>query len=486
MNKKARLFALCLFLYCILCSPSCECSSSEEKYYIIEVNTFLIEEGRDFNAPSGRPSKVVELQELGSEGADLLINHLNIASSSSWRDMLLQGLERDKYLANRIFSHVPNSTNLTSSPLETNAFSAPVSSGSEMQGPEYTVTVSIGTPALEQLMGIDTLSSLSWIQCKPCKGCTSNAKFPLYVANQSSSFRSVPCKNSKCPPLGSDPKDFQSTCDNWGMCTFTDTNSLAQGSEGDYITDTLQVGKNAFEEVYIGCAYSFTPSRKLATSGRLGLGRGPLSLVSQNADGQFSYCLPNYLSARTTGSLNLGKDSIPSSVKVYTPMQKETKFASSAYILGLEGISVGGQRLSVNMQVPGALPTITYIHTAVMATQLVKPVYNDLRASFEEKMKTYAPAVKPASPFGDFQPCYQLSNITSVKIPIVTLHFKGNANFDVPAVGTLLQVSSDVVCFPFSPSPNDAVNIIGNVQQQGITVAFDNLNNKIGFGSGSC
>ncbi|GLJ33871.1 hypothetical protein SUGI_0681350 [Cryptomeria japonica] len=252
------------------------------------------------------------------------------------------------------------------------AFSAPVLSGSEMQGPEYTVTVSIGTPALEQLMGIDTLSSLSWIECKPCKGCTSNAKFPLYVANQSSSFR------------------------------------------------------------------------------------GPLSLVSQKADGQFSYCLPNYLSARATGSLNLGKDSIPSSVKVYTPMQKEPKFASSVYILGLEGIS------------------------------LVKPVYNALRASFEEKMKTYAPAVKPASPFGDFQPCYQLSNITSVKIPIVTLHFKGNANFDVPAVGTLLQVSSDVVCFPFSPSPNDAVNVIGNVQQQGITLAFDNLNNRIGFGSGSC
>ncbi|XP_059064236.1 aspartyl protease family protein 2-like [Cryptomeria japonica] len=418
MNKQARLFALCFFLYCILCSPSCECSSPEEKYYIVGVNTFLIEEGRDFNAPSRSPSKP---------------------------PVQVGGLGRDKYLANRIFSHVPNSTNLTSSPLETNAFSAPVSSRSEMQGPEYTVTVSIGTPALEQLMGIDTLSSLSWIQCKPCKGCTSNAK-----------------------------------------CTFTDTNSLARGSEGDYITDTLQVGENTFEEVYIGCAYSFTQSRKLATSGRSGLGRGPLSLVSQKADGQFSYCLPNYLSARATGSLNLGKDSIPSSVKVYTPIQKEPKFASSAYILGLEGISVGGQRLSVNMQVPGALPTITYIHTVVMATQLVKPLYNALRASFEEKMKTYAPAVKPASPFGDFQPCYQLSNITSVKIPIVTLHFKGNANFDVPAVGTLLQVSSDVVCFPFSPSPNDAVNVIGDVQQQGITVAFDNLNNRIGFGSGSC
>ncbi|GLJ33866.1 hypothetical protein SUGI_0681050 [Cryptomeria japonica] len=345
------------------------------------------------------------------------------------------------------------STNLTSSPLETNAFSAPVSSRSEMQGPEYTVTVSIGTPALEQLMGIDTLSSLSWIQCKPCKGCTSNAKFPLYVANQSSSFRSVPCKNSKCPPWDQIPR------------TFSLLVTIGIGAPSQTLIVSPEDPREIISQI---------------------LCRGPLSLVSQKADGQFSYCLPNYLSARATGSLNLGKDSIPSSVKVYTPIQKEPKFASSAYILGLEGISVGGQRLSVNMQVPGALPTITYIHTVVMATQLVKPLYNALRASFEEKMKTYAPAVKPASPFGDFQPCYQLSNITSVKIPIVTLHFKGNANFDVPAVGTLLQVSSDVVCFPFSPSPNDAVNVIGDVQQQGITVAFDNLNNRIGFGSGSC
>ncbi|GLJ33876.1 hypothetical protein SUGI_0681410 [Cryptomeria japonica] len=439
MNKQALLFALFFLLYCFLRPPSCECTTTEEKYYIVGVNTFLIEEGRDLNAPTRSPSEALAFQEVGSEGADLLITHLNVASNSSWRDVLTQGLQRDKHLVNRILTH-----NARSSPLGTTAFSTPVTSGRELQGPEYTVAVSIGTPALTQLMGIDTLTSLSWIQCNPYKDCSSNAKFPM------------------------------------------DTNGLAQGSEGDYITETLQVGDNTLNELHMGCAYCFTPRREYATSGHLGLGRGPLSVVSQKAGGQFSYCLPNYSSVNAKGSLSLGKYSIPSSVKVFTPMQNEPQFATSAYILGLEGISVGGQRLSVNMQVPGALPTITYIDTAIMATQLVKPVYDALRSSFEEKMKTYAPAVQPASPFGEFKPCYQLSNITSVKIPTVTLHFKGNANFDVPAVGTLLQVASDVVCFPFQQSPNDAVTIIGNVQQQGITVAYDNVNNRIGFGPGSC
>ncbi|GLJ33872.1 hypothetical protein SUGI_0681360 [Cryptomeria japonica] len=481
MNKQALLFALSFLLSCFLRSPSCECGTTEEKYYMVGMNTFLIEEARNFNASTRSPSGALAFQEIGRGGADLLITHLNVASNSSWRDVLTQGLQRDKHLVNRILTH-----NARSSPLGTNAFSTPVTSGRELQGPEYTVAVSIGTPAQKQLMGIDTLISLSWIQCNPCKDCSSNAKLPMYVPKQSSSYRSVSCKLSKCPPLGSDPKDFESKCDNWDTCTYRDTNGLAQGSEGDYITETLQVGDNTLNELHMGCAYSFTPRREYATSGHLGLGRGPLSLVSQKAGGQFSYCLPNYLSLGATGSLSLGKYSVPSSVKVFTPMQKEPQFASSAYILGLEGISVGGQRLSVNMQVPGALPTITYIDTAIMATQLVKPLYDALRSSFEEKMKTYAPAVQPAKPFGEFKPCYQLSNITSVKIPTVTLHFKGNANFDVPAVGTLLQVANDVVCFPFQQSPNDAVKIIGNVQQQGITVAYDNVNNRIGFGPGSC
>ncbi|GLJ33877.1 hypothetical protein SUGI_0681430 [Cryptomeria japonica] len=350
MNKQALLFALSFLLYCFLRPPSCECTTTEEKYYIVGVNTFLIEEGRDLNAPTRSPS-----------------------------------------------------------------------------------------------------------ECNPCKDCSSNAKFPMYVPKQSSSYRSVSCKLSKCPPLGSDAKDFESKCDNWDTCTYRDTNGLAQGSEGDYITETLQVGDNTLNELHMGCAYSFTPRRDYATSGHLGL-----------------------------GSLSLGKYSIPSSVKIFTPMQNEPQFASSAYLLGLEGISVGWQRLSMNMQVPGALPTITFIDTAIMATQLVKTVYDALRSSFEEKMKTYAPAIQPASPFGEFKPCYQLSNITSVKFPTFTLHFKGNGNFDVLAVGSLLQVANDVVCFPFQQSPNDAVNIIGNVQQQGITVAYDNVNNRIGFGPGSC
>ncbi|GLJ33870.1 hypothetical protein SUGI_0681330 [Cryptomeria japonica] len=160
---------------------------TEEKYSIVEVNTFLIEEGTDFDASTNSTSKETAPEELGREEANLAINHLNVASNSSWRDMLMHGLERDKYFVNRLFSHDSNSNNVTSSPSVGNYYIIPVRSGREIQGPEYTVAASIGTPARKQLMGIDTLISVSWIQCNPCKGCISNVNFPMYVPKQSSS-----------------------------------------------------------------------------------------------------------------------------------------------------------------------------------------------------------------------------------------------------------------------------------------------------------
>ena len=128
---------------------------------MVGVNTLLIKEGS--------PSDVLTLPKEEKRGGSLLISHLNVAPSSSWRNVLILGLQRDKYLVNRILTHftLTNTNNATSSPLGKTSFSTLVTSGKEIEGPEYTLEVSIGTPAKKQLIEIDTLSSLSWIQCDP-------------------------------------------------------------------------------------------------------------------------------------------------------------------------------------------------------------------------------------------------------------------------------------------------------------------------------
>ncbi|KAH9289054.1 hypothetical protein KI387_033171 [Taxus chinensis] len=472
MDNQAFAIALCfLSLYCIVHSPTAECISSEEKYYTVGIDTFQIEEESGLNAVR-RQVEVVAPQDSGKGDADLVLTHRNPDSGLSWRNLLLKGLERD--------THVVNGS------LRRREFNVPIKSGRETDGPEYVVTSVIGTPGREQLLGIDTFSPLSWVQCFPCNGCSSRVNYPMYVPSNSSTFKPVRCSSSKCPPLGANPRDISSRCNKLGFCSYADTKGLVEGSQGVYITDTLRLGSNTFEGFYLACAKSFTQARTDRTSGRLGLGRGTLSLVSQKYGGQFSYCLPNYLSLRATGSLRLGKGSIPSSIKSFIPMQRVAGFFPNAYIVSVQDISVGGERLNVKMQAPGGLPIITYIDASVMVSRFVQHVFDALKYSFEQKMKKIAPGVLAAKPLEEFSPCYQLTSLNSVRIPTITLHFAGKVYLDVPVVGTLLQVDSNRVCFPFLPSNYAAVNIIGNVQQQGLRVAFDNPNNKIGFIPESC
>ena len=44
----------------------------------------------------------------------------------------------------------------------------PTSPGFSLGTAEYVVTVGVGTPAVSQVVSIDTGSDVSWVQCAPC------------------------------------------------------------------------------------------------------------------------------------------------------------------------------------------------------------------------------------------------------------------------------------------------------------------------------
>jgi hypothetical protein len=74
----------------------------------------------------------------------------------------------------------------------------------------------------------------------------------------------------------------------------------------------------------------------------LGLGRGPLSLLSQTQNlyqSTFSYCLPSFKSLNFSGSLKLGPVAQPKRIK-YTPLLKNPR-RSSLYYVNLQAIRVG-------------------------------------------------------------------------------------------------------------------------------------------------
>ncbi|KAI3947353.1 hypothetical protein MKW92_015442, partial [Papaver armeniacum] len=75
--------------------------------------------------------------------------------------------------------------------------------------------------------------------------------------------------------------------------------------------------------------------------------------------------------------------------------------------------------------------------------------------------------------------------------PEVILYFAGDdeAAVDLKAENVLFNypwVEANVYCLAFRPNLYEGFAILGNVQQQGIRVVYDNVEKVIGFDPNSC
>ncbi|KAE9620897.1 putative nepenthesin [Lupinus albus] len=137
---------------------------------------------------------------------------------------------------------------------------------------EYLMTYSIGTPPVKILGIVDTGSDVLWLQCQPC-----------YPRNLS-----------------------------------VDTLTLSSTSGSTVL----------FPKTIIGCGNNNTLVFEGKGSGIVGLGNGPVSLITQlgsSVQGKFSYCLgPTFTGTKTSSKLKFGDDAVVSGDGVVsTPMSSE-------------------------------------------------------------------------------------------------------------------------------------------------------------------
>lgn len=129
------------------------------------------------------------------------------------------------------------------------------------------------------------------------------------------------------------------TCGGWA-CLF----NVTYGSStiaANLSQDTFTLASDPIPNYTFGCIQKATGS-SLPPQGLLGLGRGPLSLLSQSQNlykSTFSYCLPSFKSLNFSGSLRLGPTGQPLRIK-YTPLLKNPR-RSSLYYVNLVAIRVG-------------------------------------------------------------------------------------------------------------------------------------------------
>jgi hypothetical protein len=375
---------------------------------------------------------------------------------------------------------------LSSKGISKGGTSAPVASG--QTPPSYVVSAGLGTPVQHILLALDTSADATWAQCSPCSTCPSTR---LFVPPRSSSYASLPCASWWCPRFqGQTCPSHQDASAPLPTCAFTKPYAGAS-LQASLSSDTLRLGRDAIPNYTFGCVGSIAgPTSNLPKQGLLGLGRGPMALLSQAGNrygGVFSYCLPSYRSYYFSGSLRLGPAGQPRGVR-YTPLLSNPHRSSFSY-MNVTGLSVGWTWLRVP---PGSFafdPNTgagTVIDSGTVITRWTAPVYAALRDEFRRQVG----APHGYTSLGAFDTCFNTDEVTAGGAPPVTVHMDGGVSLTLPMENTLIHSSTTpLACLAMAEAPqnvNAVVNVLANLQQQNVRVVFDVKRSRVGFAREAC
>ncbi|CAN8254582.1 unnamed protein product [Cochlearia groenlandica] len=419
--------------------------------------TLLISNSKSQNCNANNPQ--------ATHPSDLRVFHINSPCSPfkkpntiSWEDTLLQDKARFLYLSSLV-----------------KRSSVPIASGRGIvQSPTYIAKVNIGSPAQAMLVAIDTSSDVTWIPCSGCVGCVSSVVFD---PSKSNSSRTLHCDAPQCKQAPNP------TCNVGKSCGF---NMTYGGStiEASLTQDTLSLANDTIPSYTFGCINKATGT-SLPAQGLMGLGRGPLSLISQTQNlymSTFSYCLPNSKSSSFSGSLRLGPKYQPVRIKT-TPLLKNPR-RSSLYYVNLVGIRVGNKIVDIPVNALAFDPVSgagTIFDSGTVFTRLVEPAYLAVRNEFRRRVKN-----ANATSLGGFDTCYSGSNVV---FPSVTFMFTG-MNVSLPQDNLLIHSSSgSTSCLAMASAPNNVnsvLNVIASMQQQNHRVLIDLPNSRLGISRETC
>ncbi|XP_076896670.1 aspartyl protease AED3-like [Bidens hawaiensis] len=345
----------------------------------------------------------------------------------------------------------------------------PIGSGRQIiQSPTYIVKANIGTPAQSFLMALDTSTDMALVPCAGCVGCSS----VTFDSTKSVSFSSLACGAEQCNQVQS------SSC----LGTTCSLNMTYGGSSvaANLAQDNLTLATDSVVGYSFSCIKNVVGAL-FPPQGVLGLGRGPLSFVSQSKSlytSTFSYCLPSFKSSNFSGTLRLGLNGQPKNIK-FTPLLVNPR-RTSLYYVNLIGIKVGAKVVNIPPSALAFNPNTgagTIIDSGTVFTRLVDAAYTAVRDEFRRRMGTAV-----VSSLGGFDTCYTVP--IGKQVPTMTFMFPG-LNMSLPQDNFLIHSSSgSTTCLAMSASP--ALNVIANMQQQNHRVLFDIPNSRLGISREIC
>ncbi|XP_074299298.1 aspartic proteinase CDR1-like [Silene latifolia] len=347
---------------------------------------------------------------------------------------------------------------------------------------EYYMELAFGSPPVLQMGLIDTGSDLIWTQCQPCTQCFKQI-LPIFDPNKSWSYMDQSCDTQGCLDLSGS----QHTCTRDNKCFYTYQYADNSYTAGYLATDiiTFPQGKRV-PKITFGCSINSDGILYAKEStGVIGLGGGPLSLISQlgsRIGGKFSYCfIPFSKEGRYTSTINFGDEGEVSGPGVIsTPITKDDQ---TFYYLTLNGISVGNTKIPLNNEFPNLFNTGNIlIDSGATMTILPTSMYNSLISALDNNI--HAPKIK--DPTNLLTVCYRTTNGgVDLGIPDVTAHFNGG-DVVLKPVNTFVEVTRGVMCLAIISADGPVGPTLGNVAQMNFLVGYDIEAGKVFFKPMDC
>ncbi|KAL2504664.1 Eukaryotic aspartyl protease family protein [Abeliophyllum distichum] len=385
------------------------------------------------------------------KGFQISLKHVDSSGNFTRFELLQRAMRRGRKRMERL--------SLMASTESDSSIESPIHAGNG----EFLMQLAIGTPPGSYNAIMDTGSDLIWTQCKPCKQCFDQST-PIFDPKKSSSFSKLSCSSTLCDALPS------STCSDG--CEYLYTYGDYSSTQGVMATETFTFDKVSIPNVAFGCGIENEGSGFNQGSGLVGLGRGPLSFVSQLDEPKFSYCLTS-IDAKKTSTLLMGSlagvNATGNSIKT-TPLIKNPS-QPSFYYLSLEGITVGDTLLPIkkstfalNSDGSGGM----IIDSGTTITYLEETAFDLLKQEFTSQMKI--PVDESGSTGLDL--CFTLpSSANDIEVPKLVFHFTG-ADLDLPGENYIIADSDlGVACLAMGSS--SGMSIFGNTQQQNMLVLHD-------------
>ncbi|KAK3140034.1 hypothetical protein QOZ80_5AG0394460 [Eleusine coracana subsp. coracana] len=375
---------------------------------------------------------------------------------------------------------------------------------------QYIAELLIGDPPQKAEVLVDTGSSLVWTQNDACSVCF-RQNLPRYDPTRSRTAGGpLACADAACAAgLGS-----VTQCGTGAHATECFVHTVYNAFDeiaGDLATDEFTFGSSEKVRLAFGSVGGKTGGTLDGASGIVGLGRGPLSLVSQLGEARrFSYCLtpffgdvlnPSHLLVGNSAVLittgNMGNAAVVTTVP-FVKSPREDPY-SGLYYVPLVGISVGKARLDVPAAAfdlretkPGAWAG-TVVDSGTPFMSLVDVAYQALKAELEAQLGTSL--VRPPRTVLGRRPqlCVAQADLTRL-VPPMVLHF-GNGGGDVvlPPENYWAPVGDEAACMAVFTSggsirsaPRNETTIIGSFMQQNMQVLFDLAKDELSFQPTDC